>query len=76
MIIVSLIRDGAVAVTLASALLIQACTSENPTITAQGTRLRGSSGVSTGTVYTGPYSGVEWYAEQEAAMTSDNGGGE
>ena len=74
MIIASLMRGGAVAVTLTGALLIQGCTSANPTITAQGTRLLGSSGVSTGAVYTGPYSGAEWYAAQEAAMTSDNGG--
>lgn len=73
MIIASLMR-GAVAVTLTGALLIQGCTSANPTITAQGTRLLGSSGVSTGEVYTGPYSGAEWYAAQDAAMTSDNGG--
>lgn len=73
MTIAQLMRGGAVAVTLAGALLVQGC-SPDPTVTAQGTRLLGSSGVSTGTVDTGPYSGADWYAAQDAAMTGDNGG--
>jgi hypothetical protein len=74
MMIARLMRGGAVAGVLAGALLVQGCSSTDPTITAQGTRLLGSSGVSTGPVATGPYSGADWYAAQEAAMTGDNGG--
>jgi hypothetical protein len=74
MIMSSMMRGGAVAVTLAGALLVQGCTSSDPTITAQGTRLLGTSGISTSAVTTGPYSSTAWYAELDAAMTSDNGG--
>jgi hypothetical protein len=74
MIITSMMRGGAVAITLAGALLIQGCTPSDPTITAQGTRLLGSSGISTDSVNSGPYSGAEWAAALDAAMTSDNGG--
>ena len=74
MIITSMMRGSAVALMLAGALLVQGCSSPDQTMTAQGTRLLGSSGVSTGAANSGPYSGAEWYAAQDAAMTSDNGG--
>ena len=74
MIIASTMRCGVLAVTLVGALLIQGCASSNPIVTAQGTRLLGSSGISTGTVNSGPYSGAEWDAALDAAMTSDSGG--
>ena len=74
MIIRSMLRGGVMAVALAGALVVQGCTSSDPTITAQGTRLLGTSGLSTGVANTGPYSGAEWTAALDAAMTSDNGG--
>ena len=75
MTIARMMRGGSVAIALAGALLIQGCSSTNPTITAQGTRLLGTSGVSTGTVNSNsPYSGADWDAALNAAMTGDNGG--
>jgi hypothetical protein len=74
MTIARMTRGGGLALILAGALLVQGCGSTDPTITAQGTRLLGTSGVSIASVATGPYSGAEWYQSLEAAMTSDNGG--
>jgi hypothetical protein len=75
MTIIPMMRAGALAMTLAAgALLVQGCSSPDQTMTAQGTRLLGSSGISTGAVNSGPYSGPDSEAAQDAAMTSDNGG--
>ena len=75
MTIARMMRGTAVVGMLAGALLVQGCSSTNPTITAQGTRLLGSSGVSTGDVNSNsPYSGADWSAALDAAMTGDNGG--
>jgi hypothetical protein len=71
---IPMVRGGLVTVILAGALLTQGCSSPDQTKTAQGTRLLGSSGISTGAVNSSPYSGAEWDAALNAAMTSDNGG--
>jgi hypothetical protein len=64
-------RLGAVAVTLACALIIQSCSSPDQTMTAQGTRLLANPAANTG-----PYSGSDSVAALNAAMTSNNGGGD
>ena len=76
MTIISMMRAGTLAMVLAAgALSIQGCSSPDQTKTAQGTRLLGSSGLSTGAVSSAsPYSGADWDAALNAAMTSDNGG--
>ena len=70
----SVLRGGAVAVTLSGALLIQGCSSSDPTMTARGTRLLGTSGISTGALNTAPYSGAEWDAALYGVMASDTSG--
>ena len=75
MTIIPMMRAGTLAMVLAAgALLIQGCSSPDQTKTAQGTRLLGSSGISTGAVNSAPYSGADFDAALDAAMTSDNGG--
>jgi hypothetical protein len=77
MTITPMMRAGTLAIVFAAgALVIQGCSSPDPTKTAQGTRLLGSSGISTGAVNSSPYSGPEADAALNAAMTSDNGGGD
>jgi hypothetical protein len=72
---IRMMRAGTLAMVLAAGvLLIQGCGSEDPTKTAQGTRLLGSSGISTGAVDSAPYSGADYDAALDAAMTSDSGG--
>jgi hypothetical protein len=74
MTVIPMVRAGTLAMVLAvSALSIQGCSSSDQTMTAQGTRLLGSSGLSTAAV-NAPYSGADWTAALEAAMTGDNGG--
>jgi hypothetical protein len=71
----SLMRAATLAMVLsAGALLIQGCSSPDQTKTAQGTRLIGSSGISTRAVNSAPYSGADFDAALDNAMTSDNGG--
>jgi hypothetical protein len=66
---------GTLAMVLAAgALLIQGCSSPDQTMTAQGTRLLGSSGISTGASNSAPYSGADFDTALDAAMTSDDGG--
>jgi hypothetical protein len=75
MTVIPMIRAGTLAMVLgAGALLIQSCSSVDQTKTAQGTRVLGSSGISTGAVNSAPYSGEDYDAALDAAMTSDNGG--
>jgi hypothetical protein len=75
MTIIPMMRAGTLAMALAAgALLIQGCSSPDQMQTAQGTRLLGSSGISTGAVNSDPYSGADFDAALDAAMTSDNGG--
>lgn len=75
MTIVPMMRAGTLAMVLAAgALSIQGCSSPDQTKTAQGTRLLGSSGLSSGAVSSSPYSGADWDAALNAAMTSDSGG--
>jgi hypothetical protein len=72
---IPMLRAGTLAAVLgAGALLIQGCSSPDQTMTAQGTRLLGSSGISTGAVNSAPYSGADAAAALEATMTSNNGG--
>jgi len=75
MTIIPIMRAGTLATVLAAgALLIQGCSAPDQTKTAQGTRLLGSSGISTAAVNSAPYSGADFDAARNAAMTSDNGG--
>jgi hypothetical protein len=72
---IPMIHAGTVATVLAAgALLIQGCSSADGTKTAQGTRVLGSSGISTAALNSGPYSGADYDAALDAAMTSDSGG--
>jgi hypothetical protein len=73
MTIISTMRAGALAMVLAAGTLV-GCSSLDQTMTAQGTRLVGSSGISTGAVNYAPYSGPDSEAATDAAMTSQNGG--
>ena len=66
-----MMRAGSLAMILAAGTLV-GC-SPDQTMTAQGTRLIGSSGISTNANYA-PYSGADSEAALDAAMTSDNGG--
>lgn len=66
-----MMRAGSLAMILAAGTLV-GC-SPDQTMTAQGTRLIGSSGISTSANYA-PYSGADSEAALDAAMTSDNGG--
>jgi hypothetical protein len=68
-----LMRAGTVAVVLAAGTLV-GCSSIDQTMTAQGTRLIGTSGISTGAANYAPYSGLDAEAATDAAMTSQNGG--
>jgi hypothetical protein len=71
---VSMLRASALTVVLAAgALLIQGCASDQ-TMTAQGTRMIGASGVAVASANSAPYSSEDWNAALDAAMTSDNGG--
>jgi hypothetical protein len=72
MTIIPMLRAGTLAMVVAASALA-GCSAPDQTMTAQGTRLLGSSGISTAAVNS-PYSGSEWSAALEAAMTSDNGG--
>ena len=75
MTIISMMRAGTLAMVFAAgALSIQGCSSPDQTKTAQGTRVLGSSGLSSAPVASSPYSGADWDAALNAAMTSDNGG--
>jgi len=74
MTIKSMLRGCAVTGMLAGVLLIQACSSSDPTMTAQGTRLLGSSGLSTAALNSAPYSGPDADAALNAVMTSDQSG--
>ena len=72
---IPMMRAGTLAMVLAAGtLLIQGCSSPDQTKTAQGTRLLGSSGISTSAINSAPYSGPDSEAALDAAMTSDNGG--
>ena len=68
-----MMRAGSLALILAAGTLVS-CSAPDQTMTAQGTRLIGSSGVTTGAANNAPYSGPDSAAALEAAMTSDNGG--
>jgi hypothetical protein len=72
MTMIPMLRAGTLAMVVAASALA-GCSSPDQTMTAQGTRLLGRSGISTAAVNS-PYSGAEWNAALEAAMTSDNGG--
>lgn len=75
MTIIPMMRAGTLAMVLAAGtLLIQGCSSPDQTMTAQGTRLVGTSGISTAAVNSAPYSGADSAAALDAAMTSDVGG--
>jgi hypothetical protein len=67
-----MMRGGSLAMILAAGTLV-GC-SPDQTMTAQGTRLIGSSGISSGGANYAPYSGPDSEAALDAAMTSDNGG--
>ena len=74
MTIISMMRAGTLAMVLVTGALLQGCSSPDQPMTAQGTRLLGSSGVSTGAVTSGPYSGEDWDAALDNTMTTDSGG--
>lgn len=69
-----MMRAGSLAMVLAAGTLV-GCSSPDQMQTAQGTRLIGSSGISTADENYAPYSGPDAEAALNAAMTSDNGGG-
>jgi hypothetical protein len=70
----SMLRGGAMAVLLSGAILIQGCSSPDPTMTARGTRLLGTSGISTSALNAAPYSGADWDAALYGVMASDSSG--
>ena len=70
----SMLRGGAMAVLLSGDILIKGCSSPDPTMTARGTRLLGTSGISTSALNAAPYSGADWDAALYGVMASDSSG--
>ena len=67
MTILPMMRGGAVAIVLASAMLVQGCASSGPRV--QQASLLTDTGPTTGT-----YSGQAWYADLYHVMTTEQGG--
>lgn len=71
MTIISSMRASTLAVVLAAGALVGCSTPPSGMIASQQTVVPGGYQADTG-----PYSGAAWAAELDAAMTSDNGGGD
>jgi len=67
MTILPMMRGGAVAIVLASAMLVQGCASSSQPV--QQAALLADTGPTTGT-----YSGQAWYADLYHVMTTEQGG--
>ena len=61
--ILPMLRSGAIAALLATAALVQGCSSPGPVVTTQQSMLPD----------TGVYSGAAWYQDLENQMTSQSG---
>ena len=73
MTIISKMRAGSVAMVLAAGTLV-GCGAPDQTMTAQGTRVIGRSGITTSDANYSPYSGAESEAALDSVMTGDQGG--